>query len=82
MSPEFTLLMQDYSFLHNDQLVFWGAIAIISVVGIVAPILYAYFNDKTRRQEDNDLISRMIEKGYSAEEIERILKARSIEDDA
>lgn len=61
--------------LSNPANLFWVAIVIISIV----PIVSSYWSQTRRAEIDAELKLRMLEMGMSAEEIERVLKAKSPE---
>lgn len=61
-----------HELLQNPAFIFWGSITLISVVPVVAHYWY-----KLRRHEiEADLKREMIERGMSADEIQRVLDAR------
>ncbi len=58
---------------QNTTLVFWGAIVLISTV----PVVCHYWCQNRRAEQEAALKREMIERGMSADEIERVLAARS-----
>ena len=67
------MLAQAYSFLHDGAFVFWAAITLICVV----PVLCHYWWKARRDEFDAGLKQSMIDRGMSADEIERVLRAPS-----
>ena len=60
-----------FDFLGNGTLIFWSAITVICVV----PAISAYWYRIRKAEIEADLKRAMIERGMSADEIERVLKA-------
>lgn len=62
-----------FAIFTNPVSLFWMTIASISIV----PIVSSYWSQTRRAEIDAELKLRMIEMGMSADEIERVLRAKS-----
>jgi hypothetical protein len=61
--------------LQNGMFIFWGAITLM----VLVPSLAHYWWQSRKAEMDNALKREMIQRGMSADEIERVLKAKSKE---
>ena len=63
-------------FSHQDTAVAFGVYSMI-VLCVAIPVIVSAWQKVARIRADADLKQSMIERGMSAEEIERVLKAKS-----
>jgi hypothetical protein len=75
MSPllPIQIAQADGSLLQNSTLIFWGAITLI----VLVPTLAYCWAAVRKADAEAALKHEMIQRGMSAEEIERVLKAKS-----